>query len=65
MATIVRPERTMIGGSLEIPRIINGLWQFAGGHDSDVDIAHAPKGMNPLIVKALLLTKFYYTNGEF
>jgi hypothetical protein len=38
MATTVRPERIMIGGSLEILRIINGLWQLAGGHDKDVHL---------------------------
>ncbi|KAH8674278.1 NADP-dependent oxidoreductase domain-containing protein [Xylariales sp. PMI_506] len=37
----IRPERTTIGGSLEISRMINGLWQLAGGHDKDVDIATA------------------------
>jgi hypothetical protein len=42
------PERTIIGGSLEIPRIINGLWQIAGGHDKDVDIDSASKAMDPL-----------------
>jgi hypothetical protein len=37
----IRPERTVIGGSLEISRMINGLWQLAGGHDKDVDLAAA------------------------
>lgn len=43
------PERTTIGGSLEIPRMINGLWQLAGGHDKDVDIPTAAGTMVPLI----------------
>jgi hypothetical protein len=42
------PERTMIGGSLEIPRMINGLWQLSGGHDKSVDIPNALKMMDPL-----------------
>jgi hypothetical protein len=42
------PERTTIGGSLEVPRVINGLWQLAGGHDKSVDIANASKMMDPL-----------------
>ncbi|KAK2729890.1 putative aldo/keto reductase [Colletotrichum kahawae] len=42
-------ERTTIAGSLEIPRILNGLWQLAGGHDQDVDVAAAAKAMRPLI----------------
>ncbi|PSR79294.1 NADP-dependent oxidoreductase domain-containing protein [Coniella lustricola] len=49
----LRPERTMIGGSLEIPRILNGLWQLAGGHDQDVDIAHASGFINTLIDRDL------------
>lgn len=46
--SIVQPERTTIGGSLEIPRMINGLWQLAGGHDKDVNILSAASGMSPL-----------------
>ncbi|KAI8280202.1 hypothetical protein K4K56_012326 [Colletotrichum sp. SAR 10_98] len=42
-------ERTTIAGSIEIPRILNGLWQLAGGHDQDVDVAAAAKAMKPLI----------------
>lgn len=42
------PERTLIGDSLEIPRMINGLWQLAGGHDKDVQIASASKAMDYL-----------------
>lgn len=42
------PERTIIGGSLEIPRMINGLWQLAGGHDQDIDISAAAEAMEPL-----------------
>lgn len=46
----VQPERTTIAGSLEIPRILNGLWQLAGGHDQDVDIASASTAMDALYV---------------
>ncbi|KAK2614156.1 hypothetical protein N8I77_001008 [Diaporthe amygdali] len=49
----VRPERTTIGGSLEIPRMLNGLWQLAGGHDKDVNIANASAAMDALISKGL------------
>jgi hypothetical protein len=47
-STLAQPERTTIGGSLEIPRMINGLWQLAGGHDKSVDIPNALKMMDPL-----------------
>jgi len=43
-----RPERILIGDSLEIPRMISGLWQLAGGHDIDIDISSAAKSMDPL-----------------
>lgn len=46
--TSIRPERTKIGGSLEIPRMLNGLWQLAGGHDKDVNIASASAAMDAL-----------------
>ncbi|RDW80111.1 putative endoribonuclease l-psp protein [Coleophoma cylindrospora] len=49
MATLPQPERTFIAKSLEIPRMISGLWQLAGGHDEKVDIAAAADAMNPLI----------------
>jgi hypothetical protein len=42
------PERTTIGGSLEIPRIINGLWQLAGGHEKSVDISNSSNFIDPL-----------------
>ncbi|OLN97730.1 putative oxidoreductase [Colletotrichum chlorophyti] len=42
-------ERTTVAGSIEIPRILNGLWQLAGGHDQNVDVAAAAKAMGPLI----------------
>ncbi|KAF6829696.1 endoribonuclease L-PSP [Colletotrichum plurivorum] len=42
-------ERTTIAGSIEIPRMLNGLWQLAGGHDQDVDVAAAAANMSPLI----------------
>jgi hypothetical protein len=44
----VRPERTVIGGSLEISRMINGLWQLAGGHDKNTDMAVAVDVMDNL-----------------
>lgn len=44
----VQVERTLIGGSLEIPRMVNGLWQLAGGHDKDVNIASASDAMKNL-----------------
>ncbi|KAK1980996.1 endoribonuclease L-PSP [Colletotrichum cereale] len=44
-----RVERTTIAGSVEIPRMLNGLWQLAGGHDRDVDVAAAAEAMGPLI----------------
>lgn len=46
--TFTHPERATIGGSLEIPRMINGLWQLAGGHDKDVNIATASSAMDNL-----------------
>jgi hypothetical protein len=45
---IPTPERTVIGGSLEIPRIISGLWQLAGGHDDHVDFEIATTAMDSL-----------------
>ncbi|CAG8979960.1 hypothetical protein HYALB_00013091 [Hymenoscyphus albidus] len=48
-----KPERTAIRGILEIPRLITGLWQLAGGHDKDVDISVATRGMGPLIEAGL------------
>ncbi|EXJ78260.1 hypothetical protein A1O3_09421 [Capronia epimyces CBS 606.96] len=42
----IRPERTVIGGSLEISRMVNGLWQLAGGHDRDISIAKAAQVMD-------------------
>lgn len=41
-------ERTTIAGSIEIPRILNGLWQLAGGHDQDINVAVAADAMKPL-----------------
>lgn len=46
-ANQISPERATIGDSLEIPRMINGLWQLAGGHDKDIAIPKAAAGMNP------------------
>lgn len=47
-SSIPSPEKTTIGGSLKIPRMLNGLWQLAGGHDEKVDIAAAAEAMNTL-----------------
>lgn len=52
-SSIPTPERATIGGSLEIPRMINGLWQLAGGHDENVDITAAAEAMKPLYVICL------------
>ncbi|KAG8160016.1 hypothetical protein KVR01_010653 [Diaporthe batatas] len=49
----VLPERTTLGGSLEIPRLINGLWQLTGGHNKNVDIANAPAAMDAFIRNGL------------
>ncbi|TDZ19481.1 Uncharacterized protein Cob_v007556 [Colletotrichum orbiculare MAFF 240422] len=46
---MVQVERTTIAEGLEIPRILNGLWQLAGGHDDDVQVAAAAEAMAPLI----------------
>ncbi|OHE91150.1 endoribonuclease L-PSP [Colletotrichum orchidophilum] len=46
-------ERTTIAGSIEIPRILNGLWQLAGGHDQNIDVAAAAEAMVPLIQSGL------------
>ncbi|KAH9903931.1 NADP-dependent oxidoreductase domain-containing protein [Xylariomycetidae sp. FL2044] len=44
-----KPERTTIGGTTEIPRIISGLWQLAGGHDQNIDVGSAAEAMHPLL----------------
>ncbi|TEA13616.1 Uncharacterized protein C8034_v004430 [Colletotrichum sidae] len=46
---MVQVERTTIAEGLEIPRILNGLWQLAGGHDDDVQVAAAAEAMATLI----------------
>jgi hypothetical protein len=49
--SLPRPERITIGGpqgSLDIPRMINGLWQLAGGHDQNVDIPTAAEALDGL-----------------
>ncbi|KAL4796583.1 NADP-dependent oxidoreductase domain-containing protein [Aspergillus venezuelensis] len=43
------PERRIIAGGIEIPRMISGLWQLAGGHNADVSIEAAAAAMNPLL----------------
>ncbi|KAF8864659.1 Aldo/keto reductase [Acephala macrosclerotiorum] len=47
------PERTVIGGSLEIPRMVLGLWQLASSHDNHVDFGVATEAMNSLISSGL------------
>ncbi|TVY45493.1 Flagellar radial spoke protein [Lachnellula subtilissima] len=47
--SLPKPERTIIGGSFDIPRMVNGLWQLAGGHDEHVDLSVATKAMDHLI----------------
>jgi hypothetical protein len=44
----LRPERTTIRGGLEIPRMINGLWQLAGGHNKELDVPQAVANMGKL-----------------
>ncbi|TVY87348.1 Flagellar radial spoke protein, partial [Lachnellula willkommii] len=51
--SLPKPERTTIGGSIDIPRMINGLWQLAGGHDEHVDFNVATKAMDSLILAGL------------
>ena len=54
MASLPNPERTLIGGSLEISRMVSGLWQLAGGHhDEKIDIEIAARAMQPLHVVPL------------
>jgi hypothetical protein len=48
MPSLPKPEQARIGGSLKIPRMINGLWQLAGGHDKNVDITAAAQAMDSL-----------------
>lgn len=45
---VPRPETAVIGKNLNIPRMISGLWQLAGGHDEKVDISSAAKAMDIL-----------------
>ncbi|KAK8100159.1 hypothetical protein PG999_010533 [Apiospora kogelbergensis] len=45
----LRVEQCTIGDTLAVPRIINGLWQLAGGHDTNIDIKTAAEAMKPLI----------------
>jgi hypothetical protein len=49
-STLLKPETTIIGASLEIPRIVSGLWQLAGGHDKNVDFDVAAAAMDSLFV---------------
>ncbi len=52
-----RIEHTTIGQDsahpLTIPRIITGLWQLAGGHDSKVDMLGAVREMEKLVERGL------------
>ncbi|EKD13033.1 endoribonuclease L-PSP [Drepanopeziza brunnea f. sp. 'multigermtubi' MB_m1] len=41
-------ETTLSRGTLEIPRMISGLWQLAGGHDTAVDFDVAAAVMDAL-----------------
>jgi len=51
MTRYPQPEKTTIArGTIEIPRMINGLWQLAGGHDQNIDISTAAQEMDPLYV---------------
>lgn len=47
---LLRPEKTIIAGSVEVPRMINGLWQLAGGHDKNVDCSIPTEAMDKLSV---------------
>ncbi|WYZ38330.1 hypothetical protein EsH8_III_000244 [Colletotrichum jinshuiense] len=47
--TLPKIERTTIAGSIDIPRMLNGLWQLAGGHDQNIDVSAAAEAMDPLI----------------
>jgi len=50
-------EHTFIGRDsahpLKIPRIIAGLWQLAGGHDTDVNVRAAAEEMGELVGRGL------------
>ncbi|KAL2882233.1 hypothetical protein SGCOL_002502 [Colletotrichum sp. CLE4] len=52
-------ERTTIAGSIEIPRILNGLWQLAGGHDQNIDVAAAADAMKPLYEIRTVVSKAF------
>ncbi|CAJ2503113.1 Uu.00g105070.m01.CDS01 [Anthostomella pinea] len=45
----IEVERTRIGGITEIPRMVSGLWQLAGGHDESIDVGGAVKEMEFLM----------------
>jgi predicted oxidoreductase len=47
------PETAILGGSLEISRMITGLWQLAGGHDTHIQLDECAKEMRPLIEAGL------------
>ncbi|KXT00119.1 hypothetical protein AC579_7199 [Pseudocercospora musae] len=44
-----KPERITIAGTLNMPRMLNGLWQLAGGHDTDIDIHTAADAIDGLV----------------
>ncbi|KAG0647937.1 alpha/keto reductase [Hyphodiscus hymeniophilus] len=48
-----QPEKVLIGKTLEVPRMISGLWQLAGGHDKHVDLDVATAAMDSLISSGL------------
>lgn len=49
----IRPERAIISPGLEIPRMLHGLWQLAGGHDKHVDLASASAAVESLVEMGL------------
>jgi aryl-alcohol dehydrogenase-like predicted oxidoreductase len=44
-----RPEMATIGGTLKVSRMVTGLWQLAGGHDTNLQLDECAKQMQPLI----------------
>jgi len=54
-SALPRPEWATLGGVLEIPRIINGLWQVTDNPPSEAETVAAAEAMNPL-------SDFYHFN---
>jgi aryl-alcohol dehydrogenase-like predicted oxidoreductase len=44
-----QPETATIGGSLKVARMVTGLWQLAGGHDTHLQLDECAAQMQPLI----------------